>query len=100
MDPDIARMLGLLLVGGIFAGLIVVGGGTVRWMLNTTRRKTADELPPVSDDRFSRLEDAVESIALEVERISEAQRFTAKLLSDRLPDREPERLPAHGRDQP
>jgi HD superfamily phosphodiesterase len=37
----------------------------------------------VTDDRFARLEQAVEAIALEVERISEGQRFTTKLLADR-----------------
>ena len=33
--------------------------------------------------RLDRIENAVESIAVEVERISEGQRFTAKLLADR-----------------
>jgi hypothetical protein len=37
----------------------------------------------VDDERLTRLEQAVESIALEVERISEGQRFTTKLLADR-----------------
>ena len=36
------------------------------------------------DDRMARLEQAVESIAIEVERISEGQRFTTKLLSERV----------------
>ena len=43
------------------------------------------QLPPssaISDDRMMRLEAAVESIAIEVERISEGQRFTTKLLSE------------------
>ena len=34
-------------------------------------------------ERLARIEAAVESIAIEVERISEAQRFTTKLLSER-----------------
>lgn len=37
---------------------------------------------PLADGRLARLEQAVDSIALEVERISEAQRFTTKLLSE------------------
>ena len=37
----------------------------------------------VDEERMTRLEQAVESIALEVERISEGQRFTTKLLADR-----------------
>jgi len=36
--------------------------------------------------RLQRIEQAVEAIALEVERIGEAQRFTTKLLSDRQTD--------------
>jgi hypothetical protein len=35
-----------------------------------------------SDQRLARVEQAVESIAIEVERISEGQRFVTKLLSD------------------
>ena len=37
----------------------------------------------VDEDRMARLEQAVEAIALEVERISEGQRFTTKLLAER-----------------
>lgn len=36
----------------------------------------------VSDERMARLEMAVESIAVEIERISEGQRFTTRLLTD------------------
>ena len=39
------------------------------------------------DERLERLEAAVDVIAIEVERISESQRFTVSLLSDRLPPR-------------
>lgn len=37
----------------------------------------------VDEARMARLEQAVESIALEVERISEGQRFTTRLLAER-----------------
>jgi hypothetical protein len=36
----------------------------------------------LADSRLSRLEQAVDAIAVEVERISEGQRFTTKLLSE------------------
>ena len=36
-----------------------------------------------SDQRLERVEQAVESIAIEVERISEGQRFVTKLMNDR-----------------
>lgn len=97
MDPDVLKIAQLLTIGGIFAGLIVVVGLTIRFILLRTPRRNPNELPQVSEDRFARLEGAVESIALEVERISEAQRFTAKVLSERLPERQPERLPERSR---
>lgn len=37
---------------------------------------------PLGEARLARIEQAVEAIALEVERISEGQRFTTKLLSE------------------
>ena len=44
--------------------------------------------PSLPDTRLERMEQAIESIAIEVERISEAQRFTTKLLTDRAGDRD------------
>jgi hypothetical protein len=48
-------------------------------------------IAPVYDSRFDRLEQAVEAIAIEVERVAEGQRFVTKLLAERgqqaaLPD--------------
>jgi hypothetical protein len=40
-------------------------------------------LPPDMTARLDRMEQAIDSIAIEVERISEGQRFTTKLLADR-----------------
>src|SRR3954471_22196456 len=51
----------------------------------------------VDDDRMTRLEQAVEAIALEVERISEGQRFTTKLLTDRA---SADRLPTASSSEP
>jgi hypothetical protein len=39
-----------------------------------------------SSPRLQRMEQAIESIAIEVERIGEAQRFTTKLLAERQPE--------------
>lgn len=43
-------------------------------------------LPNDLVDRLTRMEQAIESVAVEVERISEGQRFTTKLLSERAPE--------------
>lgn len=42
--------------------------------------------------RLERMEHAIDAIAVEVERISEAQRFTTRLLSERAADRPADRL--------
>ena len=39
-------------------------------------------IPPEISSRLERMEQAIDSIAVEVERISEGQRFTTKLLSE------------------
>lgn len=39
----------------------------------------------VAPERIARLEMAVEALAIELERIGEAQRYTVKLLEERLP---------------
>jgi hypothetical protein len=39
---------------------------------------------PLADARLARLEQAVNTIAIEVERMSEAQRYTTKLLNERV----------------
>ena len=46
---------------------------------------------PSVEHRLDRIEQAVDAIAIEVERMSESQRFTTRLLSERLPT--PEALP-------
>jgi HD superfamily phosphodiesterase len=53
--------------------------------------------PPAQDDRLDRIEMIVEATAVEVERISEANRFMAKLLAERAgatpaPSSRPERV--------
>ena len=69
----------------IVATAVVIG---IRFIANAVVKykeieaRSEQGLSPVSDERMARLENAVESIALEVERISEGQRFTTKLLSD------------------
>ena len=53
------------------------------------------QAPPVQlkamDERLARIEQALDSVAIEVERISEGQRFTTKLLADRAESRLPGR---------
>ena len=57
-------------------------------------RLGSERAVPATEARLARIEQAVDAIAVEIERISEGQRFTTKLLSDNkqlLP--KPERRP-------
>jgi hypothetical protein len=56
------------------------------------KRTPASRVNPVEAGRLERIEQAVEAIAVEVERVSEGQRFVTKLLSDT--GRKPVSLPA------
>lgn len=72
----------------VFLGLLTV----TFWSLLGARRAVAEwfrarksrrQLTAVDAARFARLEQAVETIAIEVERIAEAQRVAVKLLAER-----------------
>ena len=96
MDPDVAKFAQVMFVLGAFGGFVTILALTIRFVLSKTKSKpTAPEwdAPRIDDDRFARLENAVDAIAIEVERMSEAQRFTAKLMSERLPVQSEASLP-------
>ena len=50
-------------------------------------------VPPDVTARLERMEQAIDSIAIEIERISEGQRFTTKLLAERVPPASPAARP-------
>jgi hypothetical protein len=58
-------------------------GIAVHAYLRRARRHAAPAVAPADDQRMERLEHAVDAIALEVERISEGQRFLTRLHTER-----------------
>jgi hypothetical protein len=72
----------MLFLASIIGGTIVLSYAIRAWSVRA-RSKAAAELPKGLDQRLERIEQAVDAIAIEVERISEGQRFTTKLLADR-----------------
>jgi membrane protein implicated in regulation of membrane protease activity len=48
------------------------------------RRLMARQLPPIDESRFDQLQHGIDVIALEVERISEGQRYVTKILNETL----------------
>jgi hypothetical protein len=72
------------------AGFAGIGlGARILWRMGSRRIPMGETYR--DDDRMQRLETAVDAIAIEVERISEAQRFMVGLLSESLPARRTER---------
>lgn len=76
---DIAEILGIVLLAAIIVGPLL------RFALRMIERKTDRGMLPAKDvaNQLRQLQDSVDAMAIEVERVSEAQRFQAKLLSER-----------------
>ena len=58
--------------------------------------ETGPRIPSDVSARLERMEQAIDSLAVEVERISEGQRFTTKLLAERVPPAAAEIAPRSG----
>jgi hypothetical protein len=83
MDPDVANF-GVVAV--IIVGMVGSLGAIAKWLARGWNQKPqAREVPNVlqMEARFDQLQQSVDAIAVEVERIAEAQRFSAKLLAEK-----------------
>jgi len=75
-------------IEGFFVTVVVVAIGIpiaralARRMDRRSATLVAPALPATLEPRLDRLEQAIEAIAIEVERVSEGQRFTNKLMSE------------------
>ena len=78
--------------GGLTFGQRYVRG------IEAQKKPSQPDLAPDVQDRMLRIEQAVDAIAIEVERMSEGQRFTTRLLAERFgePARQPERSGSAG----
>lgn len=79
--------------GDVAIAAIIFGTTSVTILTLARMRMRAMELrsrgtDPRVEDRLERIEQAVDAIAVEVERMAESQRFTARLLAERLPTAE------------
>jgi len=82
MDPDVINFAAVsCIIVGLVASLSAIGVVTVRLM---NPRRPSKQVAREDDDRLERLQQSVDAIAIEVERIAEAQRFSAKLLHERV----------------
>ena len=79
------QMIGLFVPLGFFAMVIAIVVGRPMVKAIAARVEAEGKRPQIPSEvmnRLERIEQAVDAIAVEVERISEGQRFTTKLLSE------------------
>ena len=91
MDGDVAAFAQVMtiIVASVGAFVAIGLGARAVWLRGS---RPPNRAPMLDDKRIERIENAVDAIAIEVERISEAQRFTTGLLADRLPARPADRV--------
>lgn len=78
---DVLTFVGIVVAMGCFTGILIT------WMKHRrVKQVSSPDLMHRLDEiaeRVNRIETAVDATAIEVERISEGQRFTTRLLADR-----------------
>jgi hypothetical protein len=75
-------LAGMLMIVVLVIGVPLVRAWGRRWEAERLHRGDVE-----SSQRLARIEQAIDAMALEVERISEGQRFVTRLLSDKVPER-------------
>ena len=86
MDEDIViPIAGMIMVVVLCIGVPLVLALIRKWEREARAKPVQQDA--LSADRLERIEQAVDAIAVEVERLGEGQRFVSKLMSERQPER-------------
>ena len=81
MDSDVINFAG---VAVIIVMMVASLSAITVWLVRGVKHSPRRELPnPLYEQRLDQLQQSVDAIAVEVERIAEAQRFSARLLAER-----------------
>ncbi|HTK54897.1 MAG TPA: hypothetical protein VL308_23550 [Gemmatimonadaceae bacterium] len=68
--------------------IMAIGIPLVRGIVRRWDRKSADpSMPTDTAARLDRIEQAIDAMSIQVERIAEGQRFVTRIMSDRAPER-------------
>lgn len=88
MDPRIlSNVIGVVTVIAAMTGSIAFLSVLKHWL--TRRRSQPVIMPGYDPEALAKLQASVDAISIEVERISEGQRFTTRLLNDRAAEATP-----------
>jgi hypothetical protein len=84
LAPEVINFAGVaVIIVGLVGSLGVMGVAISAAFIKLNNRTKA---PVLEDARLEQIQQSIDAIAVEVERIAEAQRFSAKLLAERAPD--------------
>ena len=82
MDPDVLNFAQVaVIIVGLVGSLSLIAVMLFKAVVKP--KGASPELARTTHEQLERLQQSVDAIAIEVERIAEAQRFSAKLLSER-----------------
>jgi hypothetical protein len=79
------RYTAIIAITSMILGTITLGTFVGAFVYLRTRRKGGIDSGAAAriEERLTHIEQAIDAVAVEVERVSEAQRFTTRLLSER-----------------
>ena len=87
MDENIARVV-MAGVIGITISISMVAMAIARIVASRRRKELPDSSIARLEERLERMEQAIDAMATEVERVADGQRFTTKLLAERQVERQ------------
>ena len=82
MDENLARVI-MAGVIGITISVSMISMAVARMVASRRKKVLADDVVARLEERLERMEQAIDAMATEVERVSEGQRFTSRLLAER-----------------
>ena len=85
MDPKVVAFADVMLIITISSTVLVALGVVAHRFVERTNRMLIRNPGSSNEDsaRLQRIENAIDAMSIEIERISEGQRFTTKLLAER-----------------
>jgi len=80
-DLSSGQITGISIVSVVFVGMPLAVGAAIM-MYRRSNRPNLPAVPPATQQRLERMEQAIDTIAIEMERVSENQRFLTRVLTE------------------
>lgn len=87
MDGDIARILVAGIIG-VTISISMVAMAVAKIVASRRRNQLPESSIARLEERLERMEQAIDAMATEVERVADGQRFTSRLLAERQVERQ------------